>query len=869
MQKIFKNFFVILIVLLFSFWIVLVYFLPFVLNTKFITSKICNYIFKQSGNVLYLKNSNIKVQPNLLFNFSCDEIFLINNKQILNLRHLTLSYSPFNSKINKITSDAIYFQKRAIDLEIKNNNSKSKFLKYENIQKLPKIYIKRIVINLKSSKKTSFDFDINNLLYDKNILTFNLFGSSDYLLQEIKIKSESKFYFLDDGIYVDNLKLYFLESIATIKGKIFDSKGNIFFSCVGKNLPVYDIERTVLLLLKRQNNKKYFIENFKNFKGKLDLSLYYENKMLYGIATLKNLYAKTIPLNIPLYFKKADFILQGKEIYMDSDGFFGGEKTHTNFYLTGLFTPSLMTSGSISSKVTNNFSKKYIEGLFIKGGVLLNVDYCVRNGVIDVIYNAAVESGSDVFYLKSRLGLLRYKRTVSAYTQKKNDVIKLLKYSYVVSNSKIDTEIITGSGIFTKHKNNKFAVDKISLKTKKDSPVSLLGFIESNLKGGKFNGDIEYDFNKGRLTGSLTLSNSRFKGFLIKQAAVFANKKSISILTYGTFKGEIYNAIIELKNSLTDSLYITDFDIFLKKFELTKTAKKARKFRPFLNEIDVKRTINIEKLTLRLDEFIKEKIVVKSLLLIGDVKNNVFNFKMDNALFAGGSLGATGYADFNSKTSSINFSAENIDAKTASYQVFNLNDHIRGTTSAKLRLDLYNNFKEYSGTAVFNLKKGSLTKFGTKEFMVKGSKKKQPFKFSLSKIIKIDKNAQISQEANIKGFFNFIGPQIKDVNIIVEHELFSFFIEGNYNIKTQYSCLNLWGRYDRQLEKNITIFHIPMSFVYKFVFKITDAKEKYFEKLLKIPLLKNTKDKTKTFSIKAEGNINDIKNLNIKFKDIR
>ena len=873
MRSLFKKIAVGFFLLVFSIWAFIVFVLPFIINSDFFVSKISDLIFNKFENVFYSKNSKLKIHPDFTFNFSSDEIIFLNKTQILNLRGVELILSPFSKEKDKITVGEIFFQKTGVNLENKGNGVKNNFLYYKNLKNLPDFFIQKGYINLVSDKKTSLKFKLDNLLFKKEnsrkILSLNLYGTSDYLLEDIKIKNNSKFYFLDDGIYVTDLKIFLFDSIATIKGKIYDDFSGEYFLIKGKNLPAFDIEQTVLLLLKRHKNKKYFIENFKNFKGKLNLNLYYEAKELFGNVQLANFGANTVPLNIPLFFKNADFIFSGKEIIMKSDGLFGGEKAKADLYITGLFTDDLITSGSISSYVTNNFAKKYIDGLFIKGKVFLNVDYYVKNGIVGVIYKASVAPYSDVYYLKSRLGLFKLKRTIIAYTQKKDDIIKLLKYSYLVSNNKKETEIINGSGLFSKRNGKKFAIDKISLKTMKDAPVSLLGFIESNLRGGKFNGEIEYDFIHSKLNGSLILSHSHFKGFLIEKAAVFAGSDTISVLAHGMYQNEIYNAVIELKNSLDENLLIYNFDIYLKKYVLLKTSSNKKRFKPFFKEIKVKRTINVEKFKLRLDKFVKDNILIKNLVLTGSVNNNVLRFKMQNALFANGFLGAFGFVDFNKKTSEINFSAEDIDAKIASYQVFNIKDHIKGLAGAKLRLFINNNFKDYFGVAVFDVKNGALTKFGTKEFMVKGSRKKQPFKFSLAKIIKIDKNLELCPESDIKGFFNFRGPIISDINIIVQNDLISFFIEGEYNTKTQYSRLNLWGRYDRELEKNVSIFHIPMGFLYNFIFKIKDKKDKYFEKLLKIPSIKNQKDDTKTFSVQAEGNINDTKNLKFKFTDIR
>ena len=871
MQKAVLKLFTIIFLFIVVIWSAFILLLAPIFNSGAFISLFSNFVYNSTGNVLYLNNSNFKIGFSFNIRYSADKIILVKENQILNLSGLELNFSPFNKKTNKIVADNVYFQKNGISTFViapSTKKAKKRFLP----KKIPNVFINKLLVELKTKKRSTLELNFDNIslltFYDAKVLSFNFLGVSDYLSESLKIRNDSKIYILNDSIYTDNLKLYFFNSSAEIKGKLYDATSSPFFSVVGKNLPAQDIQKCLLLSLKRINPKKYFIENFKNFHGKLDVNLYYEAKNLFGIATLKKIGAKTVPLSIPLFFEKADFFFYGKEIAMKSFGYFGGEPAETDFYLTGLFSNNLEISGNIHSSVTNNFAKKYIEGLFIKGKIFLNVDYYIKNGVVNVIYNAVLDKFSDIYYLKSRLGLINSKREVVAYTEKKGDVITLLKYSYFVTVNNLKSEILMGSGLFTKH-GKKFAIDKISLKTQKNAPVSLLGFIESSLKGGKFNGEIEYDFQKSKLDGFILLSKSRFKGFLIEKAAVFASNNLISILSYGIYKGEVYNAIVELENSLDSSLIIYNLDIFLKSYELTHSKKPKIKFKPFFKEIDVKRNINVNKLKLRLDEFKKGNILITGLILNGYVKNNVLFFDMNNANFANGTLGASGSFNFNSKSSTIDFYARNIDAKIASYQVFNLKNHIKGIASAKLKLIIPDGFSTYQGTACFDVKNGALTKFGSKEFLISGNRKKQPFKFSLSKIIKVDKDLKLSPEANIRGFFNFNGPQIQNVNIIVQNNLISFFVEGEYNALTQYSRLNLWGRYDSELEKNVSILHIPLSFIYKFIFKVREQKDIYFEKLLKIPALKNSKDKSKTFNVYVDGNINDTESLKFIFKDIR
>ena len=75
-------------------------------------------------------------------------------------------------------------------------------------------------------------------------------------------------------------------------------------------------------------------------------------------------------------------------------------------------------------------------------------------------------------------------------------------------------------------------------------------------------------------------------------------------------------------------------------------------------------------------------------------------------------------------------------------------------------------------------------------------------------------------------------------------------------------------------ETSPVILLVPEQYTFEMEKKMSrlftgDKKDKYFEKLLKIPSIKNQKDDTKTFSVQAEGNINDTKNLKFKFTDIR
>ena len=212
MRSLFKKIAVGFFLLVFLIWAFIVFVLPFIINSDFFVSKISDLIFNKFENVFYSKNSKLKIHPDFTFNFSSDEIIFLNKTQILNLRGVELILSPFSKEKDKITVGEIFFQKTGVNLENKGNGVKNNFLYYKNLKNLPDFFIQKGYINLVSDKKTSLKFKLDNLLFKKEnsskILSLNLYGTSDYLLEDIKIKNNSKFYFLDDGIYVTDLKIF-------------------------------------------------------------------------------------------------------------------------------------------------------------------------------------------------------------------------------------------------------------------------------------------------------------------------------------------------------------------------------------------------------------------------------------------------------------------------------------------------------------------------------------------------------------------------------------------------------------------------------------------------------------------------------------
>src|SRR5699024_5662052 len=121
-------------------------------------------------------------------------------------------------------------------------------------------------------------------------------------------------------------------------------------------------------------------------------------KKIKGNVKLTNLEATTVPLSVPIKFKNADFTFSGDKISLKEYGTLGNKSVYTDFYLDNLLSDDMTVTGSVKSAIDNDFAKIYFTDVFILDNVGLNVKYKVKNGVIDVIYNASLDKMSDISY---------------------------------------------------------------------------------------------------------------------------------------------------------------------------------------------------------------------------------------------------------------------------------------------------------------------------------------------------------------------------------------------------------------------------------------------------------------------------------------
>ena len=863
-KRLFKIFLFVTLIL-FSAYLVTVYVMPVFLNSKKIKRYIVHKIELKTNTKIIASSLKVKITPKLHLNFNFDEFDMYSGgEKLFDIEGLKCDLSPFNIKNNRIYIESFYIQKNNLLALKKNKKSLFKGDILTIFRGLPEIFIKQGVIELGERSALTSKFLINDLhlegVLDKS-LSLNLEVISSNLPEKVLISDKDKIYFTKENIYTENFVINFGNTKLYINGTLFSRNGNDFYINGDDILPSTFV-KTSVLVYRALKQKKHFIENFKDFKGLADFNLHIKNGNIFGNLNVDYLSAYTVPLNVPMSFKNAYFIFDKRDVLMRSNGKMGGEDVVWNFFLTGIFTDNLTVSGNLSSFISNSFAVKYIDKLSIKDKIHLNIEYLVNNGVVDVFYTAKLPVGSDISYYGANLGLTDYERRFHAATKKTGDIISLVNYSYSKMTSNGDEKIIFGDGDFEKI-NGKYALVNLFGQTMKDAPISLLGFLDDRFVGGYFNGNIEYDFIKNKILGSIVLEKTRFKKFKIDNAAIFGDEKLLTILSSGTFRDEPFTCDIEIVNNLKkSSIDIKKLSLYLKKYVFQKkTGGKKQSFVKASGNMKKYPKINADNIEIRLDAFMKDKIVAQNMLLNGSVKNNVINFVIKSVQFAQGTLSAEGYADPSNSMIDATFGADNLNSNIAAYQLFNLKDQVAGSASGKLHLVMRDKLNDIKGEGSFQIKNGMLLKVGDKDAIEKASNKNHKHKKALLDAIKIRKSATMNPKSNISGTFKLDNAKLNDIYLYAQNDFISIYAEGEYDRKEEYANLKLWGKYDNDTAKKITLFHIPLTWLTKFAFKTIKLTPNHIEKFKNTPDVKAKNGDVTNFTAEFYGNINNTKKI--------
>lgn len=870
LSKLTVSIFLILVILLSAVYTIFLYAVPKIFNSEDMRLKYNQALSQKLGIPTLIKDLEIKTYPNLSFNISAKGVYAqtFENEKLVKIGGLNYYSSIFKLKHGQLDADDIY-----VDIPLlkeylpqkKPKRDRSFNLKYFPIINIQNAYIKldkNSVVEAEKINSKKVKNNIETTLYAKVITPYT--KSPLILGQDGKIIYNRDFSLEKFSLMLDNSKIYFS-----------GDKNNL--NIYGQNLPVNELEGSFLYFYKLKHpGKKNFIENFDNFSGTLDVDLEYSKSGLNGECIAHNLKADFWTRKITVLLPNVVFNFKGREINAVTQGTFGSEPVKTDFHLSGLATKNLQIEGNVYSDFTNNIMKKYFPEASISGKTNAKVKYTVNNGAVDVYYTLGIPVGNNLLSEYGNLDNIDKFRELTAHTYKNGEIIYLKSFNYNINGK----NIINGSGEFEKQ-NGRYKPSYAFVKTSGKVPIAAVSsFLKNYIKNGTFDADISYEFKNKVISGGINLYDVYHSDFIfLKETNINVENNNLKMQTEGTFYNSPITASFRADNNFNSGLLIHEINIHLKKFIVQKGVIDDIPIEEIKNRKQTTRAtdynIVVQKGKLVVDEIYHRQFEVSNVVVEGNLKNNIVNFIIPRANYANGLLTAKGEYNVKNHSSNMQAFASDIDSNVAATRFFKLKDQIQGIAFATAHLITKNKLNDIKADVVFAIDDGFLPKLGSTEFIINKSKnkdnnKKKKWKFTLSKISNIDFSKKNVFYSNLYGAFQLDNDIVKNVKIFSKSDFLSMFIEGDYNIETEYGNLYLWGRHNKTEAKKVRILKIPINWIYKFVFRPEHTIDQYKEKINQIPEIKAKKtDDVSTFRVYVSGEINSENKIKVELKDLR
>ena len=862
MKKIFRITIGVLLLFAVGLYLCVVCVLPLIINSNAAINKLESFIHNKTGIETTISGLNLKISPTFKVVLKVDSIYAKDkNITVADIKNLSLNYKLLQKHLTLVSADNIFIDGNS--LKGVNKRNKPKVRGKSEFKGLPEIHVQKLVF-----KSDELSINAENIDTNDNFLTLKAEINTPFLKEGIKLGESGSLQVAGNRFKANKFRITLGNSNLYVDGILVDKDKSRDLDIKGDELPVSEIMPALLHFQKSKDPSKKFIENFKNFKGTAGVNLKVNKKGIWGTCTVNNLGANAVWFDIPLYAKEAVFNFRGKTVDSVAEGIIGNEKVIHTLNITDLLDPQKkLVVGMLKSTLTKNFN--CVPNLTVLNSVNFDLVYKIKDRKPDVYYNIDIPAKSDLIYKSFYLGLRDYKRKIYANTFKDGNDLYLREYKYSYSSDK-ENVILSGDGLFAKHidKSNpdKFVPQYLTIRTNGYAPTSVIGSFGEKVRDGEFKGDLKYDFKNNQVLGTFDIIKARHKAFHIDQAHVAAKDGIFNITSNGLFKGEKYSAELNARNNIFGETIVYNMKLFLDKLIIETKPEKPKKNVKMKPEDFSKKVheaaITINNWEIAINEIKRDKFVLQNVKLLGSMKNNIFDFKMQELNFADGTVNANGVYNFAKNTSKMTFEAKNINSNRVAEMTLNLKDQIEGIASAKVKLSAKDMFRFLDAHCMFEVKEGFLPKLGDAELAIKNSK------YKLSEITNFDLSQKDLMKDDIKGTFDVHNTELKNINITTWHEMSAMYLEGNYEMEKQLADIQLFWKYSKAAPKGIKIFGIPLKLILKVVFRPEHSKELYKTEFSKVPNIKSDEKNTKYYRVHLNGDINNNK-INLKLKEIR
>ncbi|MCR5261351.1 MAG: DUF3971 domain-containing protein [Candidatus Gastranaerophilales bacterium] len=687
--------------------------------------------------------------------------------------------------------------------------------------------------------------------------------------------------------YLDNFKILFdkskLNAAGTIKGLTAKKP-----AC-NLNIKGSDISINSLVSLKDFYPKNIYdlLSEFKDYAGTVNINVNSANNGFSGNIDLKNFSLRHIKTDIPVKFDNLPVKLTPRKISLEKitgeAGKTGAFPIYSNFIVEN-YTKIPVIKGSVSLKPSHVFVERYINTKLthpvkMTGDVIISADI---NGSVDSLRispTLKLNKDSDISYLTVNIGDTDYLREIKStvLVQPKNIIVKNM--SYYLHNDKLAEKLIwTGAANLTK-KGDVYLPTYANFKTLQDRPAKILNFLfkKSMIKNGTFNCNIEYkdDFKNQDLLGYININNAEIPSYnlYLKNTKLAADKRKINLSSSGTFVGNDFSFVTDVKNSFARPVIIENLSVKTNRMDLDKLVETINKWSiEAYSDVSVKNSFdfNVSDIIINngiihaknidfKDCPIQDLIAKFRLDKNGELKINAENFKIAN----GSAENQITYNLKNGDTQCL-FKAKAIDSNTVASAFLGLKNQIKGNAEVKVSFnttgfDAIERLKNTKGIIYFSIKDGNMPKLGSMEYLLRASNLIYSglTTLSVNNLIEILKPFKSGDFSTITGIFNLNNGMVENLRIYSQGTNMSLFINGNYNIEDCDADVVVYGKLGRKIENIFgPLGNISANTIFNLIPR--DKNEgAYTSELKKIPDIEYKNQDVKYFRATVNGNINE------------
>lgn len=824
-----------------------------------------NQSFKPVSGVVTLKNDLINI----------DAISKFFNSQI----SITGSVKG-NKKSFKVLSSKMLL-KDAVDFGLK-----SGLVKNTDIPPLPQTSSAfNMILNYKSKSK---NLNLNDVSVKGNFLHFPKQN------KELEIYNGS--FSLNKGnLIFKNINLSLYKAKITLSGKLehIFSKPLLTTSLKAKNLNLSLLNNVKKMNIPSKDLKKV-LNNYSDYNGLIDIDVNIVKNKIKGSVSLSDIAFYHSKYKTPLKINNGMIEFYPDKIRLkainakfdDTPVFF--DLTLHNYqkapYFDGYFTIKL-TEGFVNTYINSNLTYP----IKVKGDIVLSSKFDGKKNNFNVYPKLKLQEGADIFYKGASFEDVLNIREINANLNITPQKISIKNFEYIKFVSSQNQNlyplpILKLKGDILK-KNDEYYFNSFNINTPNKANAKLLNILfgKSILKKGLIDCNLTLNGNiaSPKVLGKLVFENFSMPLYdtLINNIYMNFKKDIVDISLKADFLNSDLLVTATLLNNPQTPIVIKNINISSGKintnalFDFVSTVKPTETKNAFIannknQSLEMPRVI-IEKGVILADDVIIKNSSANNLIAEFSLdRNAVLNFNKINFSVADGEITSNkAIININTGESSADFSASNIDSNKITYLLFDLKNQITGTLDGNLSVStkgLTDNerLKNLKGYASFEIKKGSISKLGSLEYLLRANNIWDTgiMGLSLNKIINVLVPFDKGNFSSIKGSLQLSDAKVKNIEITSKGKNLSLFISGEYNLLSGYADFVILGKLTNKITSLLgPVGNISISSIFHLIPFVSVSDTKLVQNISKIPGIDLTDDDFKLFKATVNGDLNSDK----------